>query len=362
MSVFRVPVVRYSSEPHPNADKLELGVVEGWRSACKLGAHKPGDKVAYIPEASVLPDDLIEEMGLSGLLAGAKRNRVKAIRLRGVLSQGLIYGGERIQHLDFGDDAAQALQIDKYEPPVPVHMSGLMYSGPTVNYDIDNIKSWPDRLSQEEPLAITEKLHGTFCCLGVQETSYGVFEPVVSSKGQLSKGLRFKVDAPENEHNLYVKAWHRHKDAIRAIARESKIKENWRSSYPRTVYVFGEIIGRKVQDLDYGYAQPVFRVFDIRLSSSGYVNWFDMTNLAGHNGLLSVPLLHVGLWAPRVLTDLVEGNSTLADHPREGIVAKPLIDRYDTGADHESGRGPGRIIFKIINESHLLREGATEHN
>ena len=37
----------------------------------------------YVPENVFLPEDLIDEIGLTGKLAGSKRNRVKAIRLRG---------------------------------------------------------------------------------------------------------------------------------------------------------------------------------------------------------------------------------------------------------------------------------------
>ena len=41
---------------------------------------------------------------------------------------------------------------------------------------------------------------------------------------------------------------------------------------------------------------------------------------------------------------------------------RPLIDRYDSGVDHESGRGPGRVMFKSVSEKHLLRKGGTEYN
>ena len=87
------------------------------------------------------------ELGLDDppRLAGPQRNRVKAIRLRGMLSQGIVYGGERIAALSVGDNAVQALGLEKWVPPVPVHMSGLMVPGPKIGYDIDDIKSWPGR-------------------------------------------------------------------------------------------------------------------------------------------------------------------------------------------------------------------------
>ena len=136
VSTFSVPVVVYAAETHPNADALEMAVVGGWRAACRIGQFEPGQTVAYIPEGSLLPWDLVVELGLDDppRLAGPDHNRVKAIRLRGVLSQGIVYGGERIAGLSAGDDAAEVLGVVKWVPPVPVHMSGLMVPGPKIGY------------------------------------------------------------------------------------------------------------------------------------------------------------------------------------------------------------------------------------
>ena len=89
MSTFAVKVVPITIEPHPNADALELARVGDYRAVVKKGEFHSGDLVAYIPEGAVLPPELIEHMGLTGRLAGKDANRVKAVRLRGALSQGL---------------------------------------------------------------------------------------------------------------------------------------------------------------------------------------------------------------------------------------------------------------------------------
>ncbi len=44
----------------------------------------------YVPEQAVLPEELVAELGLTGKLAGSAPNRVKAIRLRGELSRGVV--------------------------------------------------------------------------------------------------------------------------------------------------------------------------------------------------------------------------------------------------------------------------------
>ncbi|MCY3849845.1 MAG: hypothetical protein OXF75_03455 [Acidimicrobiaceae bacterium] len=90
MSSFECPVVTVAIEEHPNADRLEVAVVDGWRVVVASGAFTDGDAAVYIPEASILPGPLIAELGLDGRLAGPSHNRVKALRLRGELSQGLL--------------------------------------------------------------------------------------------------------------------------------------------------------------------------------------------------------------------------------------------------------------------------------
>jgi tRNA-binding EMAP/Myf-like protein len=104
---FAVEVLSLANvEPHPNADRLELAVVGNYRVIVGKNAFRPGDLVAYIPEGALLPDRLIEELGIRGYLAGSQHNRVKAAKLRGVLSQGLVYGahspnGKPVQDLTY---------------------------------------------------------------------------------------------------------------------------------------------------------------------------------------------------------------------------------------------------------------------
>jgi len=112
------------------------------------------------------------ELGLEGKLAGSKHNRVKAVRLRGALSQGLVYpvrdGCIRGREVGVGDDVTDLLEVVKYEPPIPIAMQGEVRPtfGATPHYDIENIKKYPDEFQDGEPVVVTEKLHGSWCCLG----------------------------------------------------------------------------------------------------------------------------------------------------------------------------------------------------
>ena len=75
MSTFKVTAEKLVIHPHPNADALELAQMGLYRAVVPKGVYKTGDYAVYIPEQAVLPDDLIEELGLTGRLAGEDRIR-----------------------------------------------------------------------------------------------------------------------------------------------------------------------------------------------------------------------------------------------------------------------------------------------
>jgi RNA ligase (TIGR02306 family) len=337
-----------------------MAVVDGWRSACRIGDFAAGQKVAYIPEGVLLPAALITELGLDDppRLAGRDANRVKAIRMRGVLSQGIIYAGSRLGGLNVGDDAAEALGLLKWEPEIPDHLKGTVVPGPKIGFDVDDIKAWPDRLQPAEPVVITEKLHGTFCCLGLRRQPGDTdVQAVVTSRGHLNAGRCFDLGSADNAGNPYVDLWRHYEPSARALFDAW----NGHSRDPFEMDLFGELCGPGLQDLTYGLTVPEFYLFDVRLAA-GYENWETVREAAAVGGFLTVPELHRGAWSADLLAEYTEGGSTLAAHHREGIVVRPLVDRYDTGADHPSGRGPGRVMFKSLSVKHLMRKGGTEHH
>ena len=131
MATFVVEVLPLTAvEPHPNADRLELAVVGNYRVIVRKGEYRAGDLVAYIPEASALPDELVERLDIRAYLAGPRHDRVHATRLRGVLSQGLVYPA----HADWvaGQDVAAELGVTKWEPEIPLHMRGTAGAAPSL--------------------------------------------------------------------------------------------------------------------------------------------------------------------------------------------------------------------------------------
>ena len=355
MAEFEVKVYPLKIEEHPNADALELGVVGEYRSCIRKGDFEDGQLVAYIPENSVLPDSLIEEMGLTGRLAGKDKNRVKAVKLRKVLSQGLVYAMDGVKE---GDDVTEQLGVTKYEPPIPTSMRGQVknVSGKTLKYDIENIKKFPNVITEGEWVSITEKLHGTWACFGFFEN-----ELIVTSKGLSAQGLSFDMEAESNRGNLYVKMFRENAMAILDIIEE--VKDRYRVD---TAYVLGEIYGKGVQDLDYGVEKPELRVFDIYAGRPNLGEFLgpdeikDLCDNADPVGIdlirvSMVPELYRGEFYPEVLEEHTKGQTTLrGNHTREGVVIRVVPET----TDYELGR----VILKSVSEKYLLRKGATEYN
>lgn len=161
MSTFEVKVCRVAIEEHPNADSLDLAVVGDYRSCVRKGQFASGDLVAYIPEDSIVTPWLQKELGVEGKLAGPKHNRVKAVRLRGTLSQGLVMKAR--DYWVEGQDVAEELHIKKYEVPVPPALAGEVYNAGgrrTIKYDIENWKKFNKEIPEGLNVVMTEKIHG----------------------------------------------------------------------------------------------------------------------------------------------------------------------------------------------------------
>jgi len=356
---FAVTVERVRIEPHPDADALELARVGDYRSVVRKGAFRTGDLVAYIPEQSLLPVALQEALGLVGRLAGPQKNRVKPIRLRGVLSQG-ICAPARPGWVS-GQDVTAELGIEKYEPVVPAAMSGDVWAAGlerTLVYPVPNIKRYPEAIVEGELVSLTEKLHGTWCMFGwmpdaLVHPEHGRL--VVTSKGYAGKGLALVPSEQAWTANLYLRT-------ARALDIEGRLARVF-GSPEVPVFILGEVFGEGVQDLGYGVrragvAPPGFRVFDIRVGGRNAGHWLDDIDLeraVSELGLERVPVLYRGPFDAEVLRAFTVGRETVSGHGvhvREGVVVRTLRERTF---------GPGRrALLKSINPAYLLRKGGTE--
>ncbi|MGW3989753.1 RNA ligase (ATP) [Streptomyces sp. NPDC004830] len=354
MSTLRVTAEVLTVHEHPNADALELAQVGLYRAVVAKGAYRTGDAAVYIPEQSVLPSELIEELGLTGRLAGGNADRVKAVRLRGELSQGIVCRPKALVGFDLaraaleGTDFAALLGITKWVPPVPPMMNGDVEAASELLpwVDIENIQRFPDIFTPGEDVVLTEKLHGSACLLTYVAGEGRVH---VSSKGFGAKALALK----EDPRNLYWRAVRGHGVAEAAARLAGRLGA-------RRVGIFGEVYGAGVQDLTYGADGRRdtlgYAVFDVSAEIDGQVRWLDAAELL-QGQLPLVPRLFQGPYDIEHVLEVAVGRETVSGrglHLREGVVIRPSSERYSpvTG---------GRAIAKAVSPAYLTRKGGTEY-
>lgn len=149
---YAVEVVPIKLLPHPNADSLSIVKVHGWQALVKTSEWEGVDKGAYIQPDSILPEGFHP----------ALPRRVRAIRLRGQVSEGLLVKAPEGSQI--GDDVQEVLGITHYEPVV--ESRGECTKDPrgfVPTYNLGNArksstKAWKDWIG--ETFVITEKIHG----------------------------------------------------------------------------------------------------------------------------------------------------------------------------------------------------------
>jgi RNA ligase (TIGR02306 family) len=109
--------------PIPQADAIEVGTVRGWSVVIGRGDFHDGDQVVYIePDAALPLDDprfaFLAPRGTKTIDSRAY-HVVRTIRLRGQLSQGIVFPAAAFPELVDSPDPDAALGIVLYEAPTP---------------------------------------------------------------------------------------------------------------------------------------------------------------------------------------------------------------------------------------------------
>ena len=115
--------------PHPNADNLEIALVDGWKCIVKKGDFKEGDRVIYFEIDSLLPITpqfeflrkyaYVNKSWMPKELGVSEGFRIKTIKLRGEVSQGLVVPVPKDLELVVDSyDLTEHFKVLKYEVPL----------------------------------------------------------------------------------------------------------------------------------------------------------------------------------------------------------------------------------------------------
>lgn len=351
---FTAEVVRITQIlPHPNADRLEIARFEmaglgetAYEVVVQKGTYRKGDLAAYLSVDCIVPLDLPEFAFLKQRPDGEGKThfRLRAARLRGVYSQGLLVPAPLL--FDFGRSVAGVFGITYYRPPMKGESGptppGKPKPQPCPVYGVDSLKKMPRLFSAGEPVFVTEKIHGTNFRFGwVRRRVLGI-----------PFGWKFIVGSHHVVKGNGRKGYYG-SDLWATYAEREKLKERTRK-YKGLVF-YGELYGytydgARIQDLAYGVlpgAGPQLAVFDIRDTRDNF--WytpFERVELCDELDLDHAPVL-----AP------YEFYGDITPMWWEGLPSTMDSDTVMEGVVVESMSGPRRKA-KWVHQAYLLRKGA----
>ena len=268
---------------------------------------------------------------------GTEGFRLKTIKLRGQVSQGLILPlkdayevfKRNTPNMDMvwfeGLEVTEMLNIVKYEPPVPAQLAGLVkgnFPSFLKKTDEERIQNLTREFEEykNEVFYVTEKLDGSSVTYYVKDGVFGV----------CSRNL----DLLEDENNSM---W---KFAIESGLRDRLV------GLGKNLAVQGEIIGEGIQGNPYkriGQTVRIFNGFDI--DKYDYLSLSELIELVKVLEVKTVPILDLDFTLPDTIDELLsyaDSKSVLNEKfDREGVVIR----------SHDR-----KISFKAISNKFLLNE------
>jgi RNA ligase (TIGR02306 family) len=331
--------------PIPDADAIECAHIGGWRVVIKRGEFSVGDLAIYLEIDSFVPHELAPFLSKGSeprLYNGVRGERLRTVKLRGQISQGLLLkvagcygdtvtvGAENATPFREGDDVSEALGIQKWEAPVPAQLAGQVRG---------MFPSWIPKTDQERIQNLTQEYQGWIndsdCVWEVTEKIDGSSMTVYvrdHDAGVCSRNLNLQ----EDDNNSF---W--------LVARREGLIDRVRGT-GRNLALQGELIGEGIQKNPYRIRGQEFHLFDIYDIDQGrYLNSSERRALATELGIRHVPVIGEAAILRESVEQLLiraEGRSLLnKDTEREGLVFKSLHDPS--------------ISFKAISNRFLIKSG-----
>lgn len=312
-------------QPIEGADKIEVASVLGWKVVAEKGLHQVGAKVVYCEIDSQLPDrpefEFLRPYGF----------RIKTIRLRGQISQGICFPLSVLPEgsYEVGDDVTDVLGVQKWEPQVPSCLSGKVrchFPGWCPKTDETRVQSYPEILDELRgvPCYSTVKIDGT-------STTY------MHQGGEIHVCSR-RLSYVEDSKNAHWQNFHKLKLAEKLPAMGD-------------VCIQGETAGPGIQRNPAGYPEICFQAFQIYGIRVGrYLGFHDFITFCDKWEIPTVPIARAEFTLDHTVEQLLEmakGQYRDSRKPREGIVIRPITERYSQVLN-------GRASFKVINNDFLL--------
>lgn len=320
-------------QPIEGADAIVVATVDGWKVVVKKDEFKVGDLAVYLEIDSWVPHNLAPFLSKGQEpreYNGAKGERLRTVKLRGQVSQGLLLSLESVKGPLFfvlpeeGVDVTEQLGIQKWEPEISPQLAGqvrgLFPTSLIPKTDQERIQNCFVDIESKGDVTyeVTMKLDGTSCTIFRWEGELRV----------CSRNLELKVNE-ENKDNTLV---------AMALKLGDKVKDG--------IALQGEVMGPGIQGNREGFKEHRFFVFDIfDIHEHEYLPPYARRNYCTRTEIDHVPVLGEDWVAP----ESVDAGLALAEGPsithkvREGLVWKCNDDPS--------------FSFKTISNQFLLKGG-----
>jgi RNA ligase (TIGR02306 family) len=322
--------------PIEGADVIELAHVDGWQCVVKKNEFEEGDWGIYFEIDSMIPhkpwnDHLFKNQKDidKGFL------RIKTIKLRGQLSQGLMLPLPLL--LDY--DLTDAIGVEKYEPPIPQDLSAKSrFPSWIQKTDEERIQNLVDKLNgwMRTPVYITEKLDGSSVTCYVRKNEEGEFD-----YGICSRNLELKV-ITVNDDGVEIPVENKFVSTAKKLNVWDKMID-WCQDHQKDVLVLqGELIGEGVQGNIYKLRENTIRFFTAQDGGHGRLDVFEICE---EIDLPTVPMIENNLTLDTNFEELLhyaQDKSVLNNNQeREGIVIRAMDNSFS---------------FKVISNKYLLKQ------
>lgn len=313
------------------ADNICTYGVQGWEVVDSKGKYQVGEKVVFCEVDSWVPTEIAPFLSKGKNpkeYNGIKGERLRSVKLRGQVSQGLLLptcialekmvgnddyddGQEICEFLYVGQDLTKLLGIQKWEAPVPACLAGDVRG----NFPSSVPKTDQPRLQnltkefedlQKHTYEVTEKLHG------------GSLTILLDTDNDFHVCSR-NLDLKFSENNAYWKA-----------AVKYNVEQNMKDNNLQGLAIQGELIGEGINGNQYKTTLD-FYVFDMYDTvTRQYLDAREREALCELLNLKTVPVLETEFsikdWTIAGLLSYAEGKSELNGSEREGLVFKSLQD------------------------------------
>jgi RNA ligase (TIGR02306 family) len=260
-------------DPIEGADRIQRATLENVNFQFVIGKDifKVGEKVLYFPIDSVIPEELAKALGVFGKLAGKSKDRVKTIKLKGCLSQGVVGPVSLIASLTdpTPEVITEFLKVVKYEPPTILEKGANLRALPCdlTIYDIEGCERHGKivDLLMPQTVHISEKMEGSNFS--------------VSFDGE-------KVYVNQRRHTIELiegiepHTWWRVATEEGLIDHAKKLQ----AKYGKTATIYGEMTGPGIQGNIYKLAKHTIFVFDVKIGENfmdavEYIVWTKDNNI-----------------------------------------------------------------------------------